>query len=490
MIPILVVEKPDEWPLNIPGAEVIPARRYLRDEEFFTRRGLRVFNLCRSYRYQSMGYYVSLLAAARGHKPLPSVLTIQDLRTPSLIRFISEELEELIQRSLASLQSEEFTLSVYFGKNMAKRYQRLALQLFNLFPAPLLRAQFARTEQTWEIQSLRPIGARHIAADHWEFMIQAATEHFAGRRPAQRDRPPVGYDLAILHDPREGDPPSSDRAVQKFVKAAQGLGMSAEVIGRDDYGRLAEFDGLFLRATTKVTNHTYRFARRAAKEGLVVIDDPDSILRCTNKVFLAELLTRGKIQTPRTKIVHRDNLETVYGELGFPCILKIPDSYFSQGVVRVDDAATFIKQARVYLEESDLVIAQEFVPTEFDWRVGILNREVLYVSRYYMAKGHWQIIHRNDKGESRYGRVETIPTGQAPHGAVQIALKAAHLVGSGLYGVDVKERDGRFYVIEVNDNPTIDVGYEDTVLGDDLYVRIMRVFLERIERIKEGRVLP
>ena len=41
-------------------------------------------------------------------------------------------------------------------------------------------------------------------------------------------------------------------------------------------------------------------------------------------------------------------------------------------------------------------------------------------------------------------------------------------------------------MIEVNDNPTIDAGQEDTVLRDELYLRIMTVFRQRIENFKMG----
>jgi len=36
-------------------------------------------------------------------------------------------------------------------------------------------------------------------------------------------------------------------------------------------------------------------------------------------------------------------------------------------------------------------------------------------------------------------------------------------------------------VIEVNDNPNIDAGVEDKVLGQQLYERIMEEFLRRME---------
>ena len=183
---------------------------------------------------------------------------------------------------------------------------------------------------------------------------------------------------------------------------------------REDLGRIAEFDGLFIRATTSVNHFTFRFSRRAAAEGLTVIDDPESILRCTNKVFLAELLTRQKISVPKTVILHRDNLDQAIQTLGFPMILKLPDSSFSQGVVRVPDEAVFRERARAFLEGSDLLIAQEYLPTDFDWRVGVLNREILFVARYHMARGHWQIIHGDGSADTRYGGVEAVPPEEAP----------------------------------------------------------------------------
>ena len=67
---------------------------------------------------------------------------------------------------------------------------------------------------------------------------------------------------------------------------------------------------------------------------------------------------------------------------------------------------------------------------------------------------------------------------------MKTALKAANLIGDGFYGVDIKESEGKFYVIEVNDNPNADFGIEDKVLRDDLYLRVMRTFLKRIEMKK------
>jgi len=485
---LVIVDDPRDLPLQFKDVEMVAARTYLTDSKYAEMRSAKVFNLCRSYRYQSVGYYVSLLASARGHKPIPNIITIQDLKSQTIVRVESEDLEEIIQRSLAPLQSKEFVLSIYFGKNLAKRYDRLSNYLFKVFEAPFLRAHFLLNEKSgrWQLHNIRPVAVNDIPEEHRSFIMQVAHDFFVKRHPYIRKRATSRYDLAILYNPQEKEPPSNQRALKHFVKAAETLGLSPELIEKDDYGRLAEFDSLFIRETTSVTNHTYRFARKALAEGIVVVDDPDSILKCTNKVFLAELLERHKILTPKTVIVNRSNRNAIPSMLGFPCILKRPDSSFSQGVVRVEKEGDIRAHIDRMLERSDLIIAQEFIATPFDWRIGIFDRQPLFACKYYMAEKHWQIIKRDINGiKTEDGVHETLPVEHAPTGLIRAALRAANLIGDGFYGVDIKQVGKTFYVIEINDNPNIDAGVEDMVLKDELYMRIMRVILKRIEQHKE-----
>ncbi len=483
---LIVVNNVKEWPFHIPGVEVVDAWSYLTRPEYGTMRAVKLFNLCRSYRYQTAGYYVTLLAMARGHKPLPGITTIQDMKSQTMVRFVSDDLDDLIQHTLAPIESDKFTLSVYFGRNLARRYDRLSLNLFNLFQAPLLRAEFAHHNDFWQLKSLSPIPVGDIPEQHQAFVIREATEYFAGRRASVRKRTPPKYDLAILYNPTDELAPSDKKAVDRFVKAAATLGLGAEVIGRDDYARLAEFDALFIRETTQVNHHTYRFARRAAAEGLFVIDDAESILKCANKVYMAEVMARNKVRVPRTLIVHSDNVDEIGKTLGFPCVLKQPDAAFSLGVVKVEDEQELAAHVEEFFAKSELLIAQEFLPTTFDWRIGIFDRQPLYACKYHMAAGHWQIVKNDHFGPRQYGKFETIPVEIAPRNVVRAARKAASLIGNGLYGVDVKQTNSECFVIEVNDNPNIDAGVEDKILKGELYRRIMEVFLRRIERRKAG----
>ncbi len=484
MAVLIVVEKPELWPWEVPQARMVSARDYLTNPEFIEMKRAKVFNLCRAYGYQSIGYYVSLLAEARGHKPMPSVTTVQDLKQSSLIRIVTEDIEDLVQRGLAPIKSDRFELSIYFGRNLAQRYDRLCQALFNHFPAPLLRAGFVLADG-WRLNSLRPIALNEIPESHREFVIQQAKSFFA--RPRISSAPAkYRYELAILAGSEDVSArPSDDRAVRRFVRAGEKVGMDVTIIDREDYGRIAEFDALFIRETTSVNHHTYRFARRAEAEGMVVIDDPRSIVRCTNKVYQAELFDKHEIQCPKTVVVHRENARQIGAVLGFPCVLKQPDSSFSAGVVKADNEAELTELLGSLLQKSELVVAQEFVRSTFDWRVGVLDGRPLYVCRYHMARGHWQIQKVEKSKRPNYGKVDTWDVDAAPPQVVDLAVRAAKLIGDGLYGVDIKEADGRFLIIEINDNPSIDAGNEDGVLKDELYLRIMRCFRDRLERRRQ-----
>jgi len=482
---IVIVPRQGDWPLSIPGAEVVLSRDYLTRPEWTKERGIRVFNLCRSHTYQSEGYYVSLLAAARRHRPFPGLMTVLDMKSRALIRTADEELERSIQHSLAGIRSERFQLSVYFGRNMARRHETLARRLFNLFPAPLLCAQF-QFRKTWHLSSVSLLGFRDVPDSHRDFLEEAARQYFARKHHRIRTRSTHRYDLGILHAPQERLSPSNSKALARFRAAAEEVGFGVEMIGRDDYGRLSEFDALFIRETTQVNHHTFQFSQRAEADGLVVIDDPQSILRCTNKVYQAEALQLAGVPTPRTLISVGSSLDEIEQEIGFPCVLKSPDSAFSQGVVKCEDRSELAESAAKILAESDLVLAQEFTPSEFDWRIGVFDGEPLFAMRYHMAEGHWQIVKHTPKGGYEYGKTDAVPLDLVPPRVVKVALKAARAMGNGLYGVDLKQLGQRVVVTEVNDNPNIDGGYEDAILGDELYRRIMKGFLERVERKKQG----
>lgn len=72
-------------------------------------------------------------------------------------------------------------------------------------------------------------------------------------------------------------------------------------------------------------------------------------------------------------------------------------------------------------------------------------------------------------------------TFEVPKAVLNAALRACKVIGNGLYGVDIKVKDELVYVIEVNDNPSIDYKIEDAWLGEELYMQVMSEFHRRLE---------
>jgi glutathione synthase/RimK-type ligase-like ATP-grasp enzyme len=487
---LLVVDDLSDWNPYYPSEQVITFENYLATEQDQSQQRVRIINLCSSYKYLSDGYYCSLLAEARGHHVIPSVKVLNDLGKKALYRLQLDDLEETLGKGAFKTadKDSEITLMSYFGTTLDPAFQDLARQLFERFSCPILEVTLRWYAKQWEIADLKAISHRHLD-DAQQTVFADALDKFSTKVWRKgRARKAARFDLAILINPEEELPPSNRGALKKFIKIGRQMGIEIELITQQHFIRLSEFDGLFIRETTNIDHHTYRFAKKAEAEGLVVIDDPTSMLRCTNKVYLADLFRTHKVPTPKTWLLHKGNaahLDRVEAEAGFPMVIKIPDGSFSRGIAKVNDRKELELKVEELFQKSALLLAQEFLYTDFDWRIGIFNNKALYACRYYMVKNHWQ-IYRHGASRIDAGSFATLPTFEVPKAVLDAALKATQPIGNGLYGVDVKEKDGKGYVIEVNDNPNIDSGVEDKYLGDELYRLIMTELLRRMENRSKG----
>ena len=467
--------------------KTITNRDYVAHPALFRGQRPKLINLSNSYAYQSRGYYASLLASSRGHKVSPTVETIIDLSERKLYENALPELELALNKCRKELGGAfPAKASFFFGIGPSKAWDRFAKLLFDWFRAPSLEVSISDSQQR---ASIRKIGFlpvnRQTGEERKRFL--ASLETYTGREWRDtKARTPSRYTFATLVDPNEELPPSAISSLRHWARIAEKMGVEVEPISRKDLARLANYDALFIRETTSISNHTYRFARRAQQEGMPVIDDPLSMIRCTNKVYLAELMAHNKVPVPPTvMIASAADFELAEETLGFPLVLKIPDSAFSRGVKKASSFAELKALATLWLEDSDLLIAQKFVPTDYDWRVGVLGGQPLFAVHYLMAKKHWQIVNHDRAGKPDEGGIKTFTLKDAPAHVVETAVRAARCIGDGLYGVDLKETKDGVVVIEVNDNPNLDHGWEDSGEKDEVWVRLTQWFLDRLER--QGR---
>ena len=482
---VILVDQPRDFPNADTPHKVITTSEYLARPRLFDIGRPKLVNLARSYAYQSKGYYASLLAEARGHRVVPNVETMLELREAKLYEHTLPELEDELNRCArrADFQPEsEFKLLICFGIAPDPRFESFGRLLFDWFRCPALEVTIE--PGSWlSIERIRPRNITRLANGETVFLREALHQHTRREWRDPKARTTPKYDLAVLYDPNEKLPPSSPSSIKHFARVAERMSVDVEPVTRRQLAEIAEYDGLFIRETTSIDNHTYRFARRAWQEGMPVIDDPISMIRCTNKVFLMELLGSNQVPTPPT-VMLADIVRPGEGDGRARPAAGGEDSGWLVLARRSsgDTPEEFRRVADELFEETDLLLAQKFLPTEFDWRVGVLAGEPLFVCQYRMARGHWQIVKHRPDGSSREGGFRTFDLDQAPPNLIDVAVRAARPIGAGFYGVNIKETDHGFIVMEVNDNPNLDHGVEDQIGKDEIWTRVLKWFIERFEQ--------
>ena len=278
-------------------------------------------------------------------------------------------------------------------------------------------------------------------------------------------------------DPRE------EGALQNFKQAAEQTGNQFSFLFRENIQDIPNYDAVFIRATTDPLFTSYIVSKTAYEYGLKVIDDPESIKICANKIHQYALFE--KYDVPRIPTVflskadlHHKKIEEIFGTLGKPVVIKAPYTSFSRYVEKAACETSFREVAKRFFKKSDVLAIQKFTPTSFDWRVGVLGNDILYVCKYLIPKGKWKHGAKlRGKPTVVWGRTVSVQKKDMPPRLREVALKACSVIGKGLYGVDLKEVNGDYVVVEVNDNPSIYAGYEDS-MDRDIYKRIINYLAE------------
>jgi glutathione synthase/RimK-type ligase-like ATP-grasp enzyme len=514
---------------NLGDVLVVTADDYLGGEADTVDEGLTVVNLCRSYQYLSRGYYVSLIGEARHHRVIPSIETIQAISDPFVyFRTLQEAGLETIEyriargghRLLPRLIVPESSpyphreprpepmmaaptgdappryervrrtyreITSVLGRTTETEFRRITSAMFRVYPVPILRIRlyWDPEEEDWQIGQIYPGAVDVLEPDEVALLATEIGKDRLRRRAADaaEARP---FRIACLFDENDPYAPTDEATLERFERAAERHNALFEVIGREDLATLAEYDALFIRTVTAIDHYAFTFSRTAESLDIPVIDDPRSIMRCSNKVYLHELFQKHGLATPLTAIISRKTLPAEVEALGLPIILKLPDGTFSHAVKKVETLAELEQLSREMFRRSPLLIAQEFTPTAFDWRIGVLDGAPLFAAKYHMVKDHWQIVGRWKTGRTRFGKVEAVPLTGVPPAVVTLALEASALIGDGLYGVDLKETASGTVVIEVNDNPNIMEGDEDAIERDRVYDAIVATLLRRIRVPHDG----
>lgn len=288
--------------------------------------------------------------------------------------------------------------------------------------------------------------------------------------------------VAILYDKNARYSPSNDSAIDAFCEAALRFNIYPTIFDKSDIDLLFDFDGLLIRTTTHPSNEAYEFATLAEYIGIKVIDSCKAIQLGCNKIHQIEMFRKFNVSHPKTWFemyswVPYFNTQRVSESIVFPCVIKISDSCFSQGVYKCHNINEYnAKIKELGLGNNKIFACQEFIETKYDWRITIFNHAILFAVKYYMAADDWKIVKYDRNGDYISGKHECVKIDDIPTCVLLAAAKCDEIITDGLFGIDIKEVDGKAYVIEINDNPSIDGGVEDELEGHKIYDTIMQSF--------------
>ena len=163
-------------------------------------------------------------------------------------------------------------------------------------------------------------------------------------------------------DPRE------EKALNNFRRTAQSFGHELNFMFRENISQIPEYDAVFIRATTDPLFTSYVVSKTATELGLRVVDDPESIQICGNKIHQYALFKKQGISHIPTVFINREDmhhrrLTQIFKELGKPVVIKAPYTSFSRYVEKAACETSFRDVAKRFFRKSDVLAVQQFMPT-------------------------------------------------------------------------------------------------------------------------------
>lgn len=288
-----------------------------------------------------------------------------------------------------------------------------------------------------------------------------------------------------------GDPeraPSGSGSVKSLSRAFENVGIQT-IIREIGDTRPVRVDGAFIRTLTEVGGEAHRIAEEFELAGLPVLDRPASIVRGCDKVYQAMLFGLAGVPTPRTALVtavaHAKSAQQRIGS--WPVVVKDPKGSFCSGVTVAHTREELEAAVAKHCTNVGGAVLQGFVASEYDWRIGVLDQEILFAAKYWMAAGSWKIRDERLDGV-RWGNCTPVPVGEVPTPVKQAALAASRATGAGLWGIDIKLVGDEAVVIEINDNPNIDDDVEAAIEVDRVWPRLAEWFALRIKSERGQRI--
>jgi glutathione synthase len=226
----------------------------------------------------------------------------------------------------------------------------------------------------------------------------------------------------------------------EFFAAMQKVGNRTETI------EAADIDVLMLRSDPSLDAQStpwaadigILFGREAAKRGVLVVNDPDSLGRAVNKLYFQSFPEEVRAETLITK--HPNDVKEFAKAQGGNVILKPLQGSGGSGVFKVDtDGSSNMNQIIEAIERDGYIIAQAYVPaaSKGDIRLFMMNGWPLKIGNKYAAMR--RIASKGDIRSNIHagGKAAKVKIGEKELRVAEIIRPKLIADGMFLVGIDI-----------------------------------------------------
>jgi ribosomal protein S6--L-glutamate ligase len=255
-------------------------------------------------------------------------------------------------------------------------------------------------------------------------------------------------------------------STKKLVEAVEKRGHTAEVvdpllcymdIASKNPGvffrkkRIDQIDAVIPRIGASVTFYATAVLRQFEMMGVYCVNESVAISRSRDKLRALQLLSRKGVGLPRTGFAHSTQMTEPLIELvgGAPLVIKLLEGTQGKGVVLAETNAAAVSVIDAFRNLDAYFLVQEFVREAkgADIRCFVIGGKVVASMKRSAKEGEFRSnLHLGGRSE----HVKITPEER------ETAVRAAHIMGLNVAGVDLVSSSRGPLVLEVNSSPGLE----------------------------------
>lgn len=201
----------------------------------------------------------------------------------------------------------------------------------------------------------------------------------------------------------------------------------------------------------RMTQHSYDYTIMVLKSmqiaGFRILNPIDSIIKSKDKFMcLMELASRGIEVVPSILIRSTNSIKHLASRIGnTPLVVKAVRSMAGMGTTLIENNISLNSSLQMMWYSWYDTMVQKYIENTppFDYRVIVLESKIIGT------------VIRRGKGDFRtnFHQGGIVQSAELPIAVQRMVLKSVRIIGMNLAAVDLIEKDGKYYVLEINSSP-------------------------------------